>query len=339
MEATNKTDKTSDMPGLHPLRVSLAAACLTAGLLVAMQIFIEQPRLLLLDRFYPGAGWVEVLLLTIYAGLISKKFCDPRQARIWRPRIWRIFSVVFFIQLIIGLCGVERFLMTGNLHLPIPALIAAGPIYRGSGFFMPILFLSTIILVGPAWCSHLCYIGAWDDLASRARKRHQAAWPRRTTVRVVLLLLVIASAILLRVLGTTIELAAGMAIAFGLVGVVVMLFLSRRAGVMIHCTIYCPIGLLANLLGKLSPFRLRIGSECNDCGICSRHCRYAALSKKDISLRRPAISCTLCGDCLASCKSAQINYGPGGSSSPIARAVFIVLIISLHAVFLGVARL
>jgi polyferredoxin len=339
MDATNKIDKTTDNPGLHQLTVSLATACLTAGSLTAVQLFVEQPRLLLLDRFYPGAGWVEVVLLTIYSGLIANKFCDPRQARIWRPRIWRIFSVVFFAQLIIGLSGVEHFLMTGHLHLPIPALIAAGPIYRGSGFFMPILFLSTIVLVGPAWCSHLCYVGAWDDLAARARKRPQAAWPRRTTMRVFLLVLVVASAILLRVLGASIDLAAGLAIAFGLLGVAVMLFFTRRSGVMIHCTIYCPIGLLANLLGKISLFRLRIGSKCNDCGICSRHCRYAALSKEDISLRRPAISCTLCGDCLASCKTAQIDYGLGGISSPYTRAVFIVLIVSLHSLFLGVARL
>ncbi|MBW1807453.1 MAG: 4Fe-4S binding protein [Deltaproteobacteria bacterium] len=312
---------------------------MTAGLLSAVQLAVEQPRLLLLDRFYSGAGWAEVLLLTLYSGFLAKKFCDPQQARIWRPRIWRIFSVVFFAQLIIGLCGVDHFLMTGNLHLPIPAMIAAGPLYRGSGFFMPILFLSTIILVGPAWCSHLCYIGAWDDLAARARKRPQAPWRWQTAVRISLLLLVVAAAILLRMLGATPGLAASIAIAFGLGGVAVMLLLTRRVGVMVHCTIYCPIGLLANLLGKISLFRLRIGSKCNDCGICTRHCRYAALSKEDISRRRPAISCTLCGDCIASCKSAQIEYGLLRFSSATARAVFIVMIVSLHAVFLGVARL
>ena len=34
---------------------------------------------------------------------------------------------------------------------PIPAMILAGPLYRGEGFFMPLLFLSTIFFVGPAW--------------------------------------------------------------------------------------------------------------------------------------------------------------------------------------------
>ncbi|HDJ22855.1 MAG TPA: 4Fe-4S binding protein [Candidatus Aminicenantes bacterium] len=63
------------------------------------------------------------------------------------------------------------FLMTGKLHLPVPALILAGPIYRGTLSFMLILFLVTIVLVGPAWCSHLCYVGAWDDIACRRKRR------------------------------------------------------------------------------------------------------------------------------------------------------------------------
>ena len=68
----------------------------------------------------------------------------------------------FFGQLALGIFADPIFLMTGKLHLPIPAVILAGPLYRFEGLFMPILFISTLLLSGPAWCSQLCYFGAFD---------------------------------------------------------------------------------------------------------------------------------------------------------------------------------
>ena len=47
--------------------------------------------------------------------------------------MWLIFSIIFFTQLILGVAGVDKLLMTGKLHLPVPALIAAGPLYRAGG--------------------------------------------------------------------------------------------------------------------------------------------------------------------------------------------------------------
>ena len=118
-----------------------------------------------------------------------------------------------------------------------------------------------------------------------------------------------------------------------------MLVCSRRTGSMVHCTVYCPIGLLAGTLGKLSPFRLRILKDaCTDCGACTLTCRYDALRPEDIRARRPGLSCTLCGDCLAACAGRFIEYRLPGLSAARARTVFLVLIVSLHAVFLGVAR-
>ena len=77
---------------------------------------------------------------------------------------------MFFAQFVFGVAGVERLLMTGQLHVPVPAVVVAGPLYRGEGLFMPILFAATLLLVGPAWCSYLCYVGSWDGLAATARR-------------------------------------------------------------------------------------------------------------------------------------------------------------------------
>lgn len=319
--------------------IGIAAFLLTAVLLSVVQLVVDHPRMLLLDRFVAYGGWAEVALLSLYAGFIAGKLSDPGNVRVWRVRIWRLFSLIFFAQFIIGLAGLERFLMTGKLHLPIPALIAAGPVYRGSVGFMLILFLSTIVLVGPAWCSHLCYIGSWDDWAARRRKR-PAALPRwRVPVRIGIAVLVLLTALLLYVLGISAAIAGGIAIAFGLGGVAVMVIWSRRKGSMAHCVTYCPISLFTNYLGKISPFRLRIGPECNDCGICTRACRYDALTEADIRRRRPGITCTLCGDCVSACRPRQITYWLPRLNPRRARAVFIVVVVALHAAFLGVARM
>ncbi|GAB6191957.1 4Fe-4S binding protein [Desulfocastanea catecholica] len=295
--------------------------------------------IILFDRFYPSGGWIVVILLGCYAAWIAGKMLQPDNSARWRRTIWTIFSAAFFVQLLLGLVGFERFLMTGNLHLPIPALIAAGPLYRGDGFFMLILFAVTLVLVGPAWCSHLCYIGAWDNLAATGKPRAGTLPGWTKTLRWLLCLAVLAVALLLGRSGLPVSFAIAAAAVFGLAGVGLMLIWSRRTGMMTHCTTYCPMGLLANIFGKMNPWRIRMQSECCACGICSRSCRYGALSARDIEGRQAGLNCTLCGDCIAACPHGHLHYHFPGLSEHSARSAFIVVIVALHAIFLGVARL
>ncbi|MBN2227155.1 MAG: 4Fe-4S binding protein [candidate division Zixibacteria bacterium] len=321
----------------EPSSPAIASAfILTFTLLSIVQLKVRLP-MLLMERFLPGFGWIEILLLSVYSAWITGKMLDPAQTARWRKRIWTVFTIVFFSQLALGLLGLDRFLMTDTLHLPVPAMILAGPLFRGDGFFMPILFGATVLLVGPAWCSHLCYIGAWDNLASdRTRKpRRLPAWTH--TTRIIILTVIIVVAIALRLAGASITVATILGAAFGMIGVAIMLIWSRQIGVMTHCTAFCPIGLLANLLGKLSPFRLCINDRCTDCGICRLSCRYDALNMSDIKRRRPGLTCTLCGDCLHSCTDRALEYRFFRLYPTTARAVFIVLVVSLHAVCLGLA--
>jgi len=310
----------------------------TATLLSVVQIMVPRP-MLILERFRTGGGWIEIALLAAYAAWLYGKMRDPKKAPVWRSRIWRLFSLVFFGQLLVGLLIDSRFLMTGTLHLPIPALILAGPIYRAKIVFMPILFLSTAFLVGPAWCSHLCYVGAWDDLASRAR-RIPSPLPRwRRPVRVGIFSAVATAALILRFSSAPPLLATWIAVAFGAASIAVMLTWSRRAGQMTHCLTACPIGLVGNWFGRLHPFRIRLAASCTDCQACRRACRYDALTSDDIRRRSPGPSCTLCGDCLASCHAGAIGYRFPGLTPDAARRAFLVLIVTLHAVFLGLARI
>ncbi len=319
--------------------IAIAASFLaTIGLLVIVQIKVSMP-MLILGRFFPTFGWLQALALAVYAGLITEKMLDPLKSAKWRYRIWFLFSVVFFSQLIVGLLGVDQFLMTGELHLPVPAMILAGPLYRAEGFFMPILFLATVLLAGPAWCSHLCYVGAWDNLAANMKKQPQSLPKWRHPVRVGILVLIIFVSILLRLIGVPTFSATLIGAAFGIIGVGIMIFFSRKKGAMVHCITYCPIGIIANWIGKINPFRIRIDQACTECGACTKVCRYDALNSSDIKKRKPGLTCTLCGDCIKSCHGNWINYRFFRMKPEHARSMFIVLVVSLHAVFLGLARI
>jgi len=318
---------------------------LVAGLLVLARAKASVP-VLLVDRFWPGSGWLEVLALALYAAWLVERLLEPSGHKRLRPRIWALFSLLFFGQLALGLGGFTDLLMTGRLHLPVPALILAGPLYRGGGLFMPILFASTVLLVGPAWCSHLCYIGAWDEISSRLGSRLGPKVPRvlssRWTIggRLFTLFLACGGALALRWLGVPLLTAVWLAAGFGLVGVGVMLLASRRLGAMAHCTAFCPIGLVGNVLGRLMPWRMAISLDtCTRCGSCARACRYSALTLREIEAGQPGLSCTLCGDCVGACPHQSMRYRFPGLSGPAARGVFLTLVAALHAVFLGVARI
>lgn len=326
--------------GKHAIPRSVIFLLTVSGLALVRSI-VPFP-ILLVDRYAPGWGWLEIATLGFYAQWIGGLMLSPKGHREHRPRIWGAFSVVFFGQLVLGLFGMDQMLMTGKLHLPVPALIAAGPVFRGDGFFMIILFSVTLLLVGPAWCSHLCYIGAWDDAMSRLGKRptHNAVIGSLSVAgRATTLAICIGMALMLRSMGIPGATAVTFAAVFGMVGVGVMVMISRKTGIMVHCTSYCPMGLLANVFGKVSPWRIKVGADCTKCGSCLTRCRYNALDESRLELGRPAISCTLCGDCVSACAHKQIGYRFLGVAPANARSAFIVLIVSMHALFLGVARI
>ena len=318
-------------------RLSIYSFLITCIILSMVQWKVERP-MLMAERFFPGSGWIEILLIGFYAAWVTGKMLDPAQSARWRSITWTVFTIVFFGQLLLGLIGFERFLMTGKLHLPIPVMILGGPIFRGGISFMPILFLSTIIISGPAWCSQLCYFGALDNLAAR-KKTVLKPVGNKFRIKHILLLAIIIITILLRVLGIDTRITTALALGFGIAGIGIIILLSRVKGKMIHCILWCPIGTLVSYMKLVSPFRMHIDDSCTNCMACTRHCNYDALGKTDILKRKPGLSCTYCGDCLASCKTDSIKYKFLWVKSKNARNLWIVLTISLHAIFLALARI
>lgn len=322
---------------LKKYRLPLIVFTVSFILLAFVQLKVERP-MLLAERFIKGAGWIEIFLISCYGAFVAFKMQDPENVPKWRKITWTLFSVVFFTQLIIGLSGFEKFLMTGKLHLPIPMMILGGPIYRGQLSVMTILFISTVVLTGPAWCSQLCYFGAFDNLSSQGRTSKEIL-KNKVAIKSTVLLLVISMALLLRWINVDIYLATLIALGFGLTGIGIMIFFSYKRKKMVHCVMYCPIGTIVNVTKHINPFRMYIDKSCTLCMNCTKFCKYDALNPVDIKNSKPSITCTLCGDCLAGCHHNSIKYKFFGMNPQQARNLYLILTISLHATCLALARI
>jgi polyferredoxin len=317
--------------------LSLVVFIVTFTLLAFVQIKVERP-MILAERFFEGAGWIEILLISVYGAFVAFKMQDPVNVPKWRKITWTIFSIVFFTQLIIGLWGFEKFLMTGKLHLPIPMMIIGGPIYRAQLSVMTILFLSTVVLTGPAWCSHLCYFGAFDNLASGGKTSREVL-KHKGAIKSTVLILVISMASILRWLNVSMLPATIIAVAFGLTGISIMILISVRRKKMVHCVMYCPVGTVVNIFKHVNPFRMYIDKSCTLCMQCTKFCKYDALNPADIRNSKPSITCTLCGDCLAGCHHNSIKYKFLNMKPEHARNLYLILTISLHAACIALARI
>jgi polyferredoxin len=308
-------------------------------ILSIVHLIVTNP-MLLAERFLPGyGGWIEIMVIAFYAGFIIDRMIQSRNITYWRRLTWTLFTIVFFGQLLLGLLGYDRFLMTGTLHLPVPAMIAGGSIYKLKLGFMPILFISTIIISGPAWCSQLCYFGAIDFQASRGGKKPKKL-KHKDALKMTFLLLVVVGALLLRLFNVDYLTATWMGGVFGLAGLGIIILVSRKKKMMYHCTIYCPIGTLTQYVKFINPFRMYIETNaCTLCMHCKPHCKYDALHTSDIKNGKPGISCTYCGDCVASCDTEAIKYKLFNLRGQRAQNAWIIISIALHAVFLALGRI
>ena len=317
----------------------ITTSILTFTLLTIVQVVVKPP-LLLGERLSPGGGWVQIFIATLLSGWLYHKM-SPRATRsIWRKRIWLLFSVVFFCQLFLGIIIDSVFLMSGTLHFPIPGLIPLGAIYRWQLSFMPILFLITIFLSGGAWCSQLCYFGAFDSLAAGRGKQLPIPPKKRFRIRLSILILFIAIAIILRLFALSSLLATILAVTIGIIGLLILLVFSRKRKIMVHCTTYCPAGTLVAYLKYISPWRFRIDTrQCTQCMACTRFCLYDALQKENIRQGHPGNTCAYCGDCLPACHHQALGYHIFNLSPIRSEKLWLCTTITLFTCFLMIARI
>ncbi len=319
-------------------RLPIAVFIFVSLILSLIQMNLEL-EIILLERFIPGGGWIEIPFISFYGAFIAYKMLDINQSAKWRRISWTIFSIVFFTQLALGLMGFERFLMTGELHLPIPMMIMGGPIYRGELSFMTILFISTVILTGPAWCSQLCYFGAIDNLRAQKNRPERGRIKNRRAIKFSFLFIIIAVILILRWLNVSVLVSTLIAAGFGVGGILIIFLLSRKKGKMIQCLTWCPIGTIVNWSKYLNPFRVYIDSSCTLCMKCTSYCKYDALNAEDLKSGTPSVTCTYCGDCLQACQVSSIKYRFFNMKPQNARRLYLFLTVSLHAIFLALGRI
>lgn len=317
----------------------IATTVLTFVLLTIVQTVVKPP-LLLGERLFSGGGWIQILVATLLSGWLYHKM-SPRATRsVWRKRIWLIFSIVFFGQLLLGITIDSIFLLSGTLHFPIPGLIPLGAIYRWQLSFMPILFLVTILLSGGAWCSQLCYFGAFDSLAAGRGKHQPIQSKQRLRIRLSILILFTVVAIILRLFALSSLPATILAAAVGIIGLLFVVIFSRKRKIMVHCTAYCPAGTLVTYLKYLSPWRFRINTKnCTQCMACTRSCQYDALQKENIRQGHPGNTCTYCGDCLPACHHQALGYRIFNLSPARSEKLWLCTTITLFTCFLMIARI
>ena len=345
-------------------RTQLAALFLCLGLL--LPVWIMKPQLLLLERFFPQWGSLQLALAGVWAALAAGWLSGKKSPQV-RMRLWRLFSMVFFAQLVLGLLLEGRFLLSGQLHLPVPGLIAAAPVYRGGGWFMLGLFSFSTLLAGAAWCSHLCYFGVWDATAAKAcaggphgltsrdktadttanaaKKSEQQSIARRAPawlphLRLGMLALTLGIPLLLRLGGAPVEAALTCGLLLGLLSLPASLLVSRKTGYAAYCRGLCPLGLLAKWLGRLAPWRVRRTGSCRHCLACVRVCRQDAMGDPATTIA-PNADCNLCRDCVAVCPQKALSvtfYGLPGSQA-WAGPTLVALLAALHAAFLAMARI
>ncbi|WP_418735264.1 4Fe-4S dicluster domain-containing protein, partial [Desulfovibrio sp.] len=117
------------------------------------------------------------------------------------------------------------------------------------------------------------------------------------------------------------------------------LWLSRKLGIPVYCCGICPLGMTANLLARLSPWRLRRNGHCTGCRACARVCRYGALRLDgDGRVAGPGWRCTLCRDCMSVCRHRALEIRCCGQGGAWVEQALLCSLSVLHTLFLFTGR-
>lgn len=298
-------------------------------------------KMLMLERYLPLFGAVQAFLLAWYGVWIFEKLERRSTHAKYRKRIWLIFCAVFFGQLVLGLLGFEKFLMSGKLHFPVPAFIYFTALYKGAAGFMLGLVLFAVLLTGSAWCSHLCYFGPFDAAAAQkkvplpGRLEKCLAYSRYAVFGTGGI-----TAVLLAYFQCSLTVVLLFSWAYIAVTFAVILLLSKKYGIMAHCSAFCPMGIIINVLGKCSLWRMRVSSACDNCGACEKVCRYRAVSAESRAAGTVRFNCSLCLDCMDVCRHNAISLRLAGfkTEPQKARLAFLCFVVVIHVLFLSFAR-
>jgi len=199
------------------------------------------------------------------------------------------------------------------------------------GGFFPILFLwlVSLITLGRGWCSWGCFYGGIDEGFSNITKKPIIPtkiikqWLRLIPF-VVLTVIVIWSFVAmspvycswlcpLKLVTEYVEINSMktylQAIIFITLGMSLLIILPILTKKRTQCTFFCPLGAFQSLLGKVNPYTIKINKDkCIDCKKCINVCPMMAISEKDLTKGKVAITCSKCGKCIENCPTNAIDF-------------------------------
>lgn len=63
------------------------------------------------------------------------------------------------------------------------------------------------------------------------------------------------------------------------------------------CKYFCPFGVFLGFFNKITPFRYKVESNCNRCGLCKRKCKMGLAPYENPN----SMECIRCGECIEKC--------------------------------------
>lgn len=297
-------------------------------------------EILLFDRLFPYGGYLQIISSSFLSLYLFNNLMRDENYISFRRKMWISFSILFFLQFFAGVFISNKFLLTGELHFPIPFMILCGGLWRGELNFMIILFLCTILISGSAWCSHLCYFGGIDLFCSSKSSRSKPIkMPRKRqwSIKLSILFTVLSGSIILKQINTPILIVFLIIFSIFAIELFVIAVLSRNKAKMIHCAFLCPIGTIASILKIVNPRTVVINDKCTSCMSCTMYCKYSAIKPGEVKLKKIDTSCTLCGDCCSICKNRAVDYKIFNLDAQTSKRLNMAIIAILYTVFVLVA--
>ena len=203
------------------------------------------------------------------------------------------------------------------------------------------ILLLTLVF-GRIYCSVICPLGVFQDLALSIRQRigkktkkvHKFSFnPERKWLRYGVLVLFIAALVAgLQVLvaliapysayGRIVSSVVGIGrpgtpaalLVVGLVSLVVIVALAAMHG-RAWCNNICPVGTVLGLVSRFSIFRPTIDKDkCVHCHGCEKKCKASCIDSGNMSI--DGSRCVDCFDCIENCKVGAIRYRVSAVSTP-----------------------
>ncbi|MDC3379353.1 4Fe-4S binding protein [Planctomycetota bacterium] len=250
----------------------------------------------------------------------------------WRPGRWRA-AVLIAVHLLVAI-HVAHWLASGRTMTPLEpseamAYGARGAVNAGLIFFV-LTVLSTAVL-GRWFCGWGCHMVALQDLSRWILLRLKIR-PRPLRSRVLLWVPLVACAYMFGApllerwwsgggLGPKeLELTTAQfwdtfptwpvaALTFLTCGALSVLFLGSKG----FCTYGCPYGALYGLVDRLAPGRIRVNSDCNACGRCTKACSSNVQVSREVHDYGMVVDpgCMKCLDCVSACPTNALSYSFG----------------------------